>query len=84
MKRVSVIGGGLVGLGTAYALRKKQPNLKITLIEKEADVGQHQSTHNSGVLHCGLYYQPGSLKAKLAVTGVQEMSRFCREYGVVH
>ncbi len=84
MKQVSIIGGGLVGLGTAYALRKKQPNLKVTLIEKEADVGQHQSTHNSGVLHCGLYYQPGSLKAKLAVTGVQEMSRFCRDYGVDH
>ena len=84
MKHVCIIGGGLVGLGTAYALRKKRPNLEISLIEKEADVGKHQSTHNCGVLHCGLYYKPGSMKAKLAVTGIQEMSRFCQEYGIDH
>ncbi len=84
MKHICIIGGGLVGLGTAYALKKKRADLAITLAEKECDVGKHQSTHNSGVLHCGLYYKPGSLKAKLAVTGIREMSRFCQDYGIDH
>lgn len=81
---IVVIGGGLVGLGTAYALRQQQPDLKITLIEKEAELGRHQSSHNSGVLHCGLYYKPGSLKAKLAVSGIRKMVGFCKEFGVDH
>src|SRR6185369_15202620 len=54
------------------------------LLEKEAGVGRHQSTHNSGVLHCGLHYRPGSYKAKLAVRGIRQMVEFCRENGVTH
>ena len=82
--RVVVVGGGLVGLATAYALRQGNAQLGITLIEKEAELGQHQSGHNSGVLHCGLYYKPGSFKAKLAVSGIRQMVEFCREFGVDH
>lgn len=79
-----VIGGGLVGLGVARALRTSAPSAEITLLEKEATLGAHQSTHNSGVLHAGLYYKPGSLKAKLAVDGIRKMVTFCREKGVAH
>ena len=73
-----------MGLSTAYALNEQRPDFKITLIEKEPELGMHQSSHNSGVLHCGLYYQPGSLKAKLAVTGIRKMVKFCKDYGVGH
>jgi L-2-hydroxyglutarate oxidase len=68
---VLVIGGGIVGLATAFRLGQKYPNAAITVLEKESAVGLHQSGHNSGVLHCGLYYKPGSIKARLAVTGIQ-------------
>lgn len=84
MKHLLVIGGGLVGLGTARALRQRFPAAKITLFEKEAVMGAHQSTHNSGVLHCGLYYKPGSLKARLAVEGIVKMTAFCREHAIPH
>lgn len=81
---ILIVGGGLVGLGTALKLQRKYPNQSVTVLEKENTVGQHQSTHNSGVLHCGLYYKPGSLKAKLAVTGIREMTEFCREQHIPH
>jgi L-2-hydroxyglutarate oxidase len=83
-KRFIVIGGGLVGLATAAALREVQPRSKIVVLEKETAPGQHQSTHNSGVLHCGLYYAPGSLKARLAVSGIRLMTNFCAEKGIPH
>ena len=67
-KRVIIIGGGIVGLATAYRLRERAPEAEITVLEKEDQVGRHQSSHNSGVLHCGLYYKPGSLRARLAVS----------------
>lgn len=79
-----IIGGGIVGMATAIKLGRRLPGARITVLEKEAGVGRHQSTHNSGVLHCGLYYKPGSLKARLAVSGVAEMTQFCREHGVPH
>jgi (S)-2-hydroxyglutarate dehydrogenase len=83
-KRVAVIGGGLVGLGTARALLRRDPRLRVTVIEKEPGPGRHQSTHNSGVLHAGLYYTPGSTKARLAVQGIRSMTAFCRDHGVTH
>ena len=83
-KRIAVIGGGIIGLATAYKLQIKYPQAKIILFEKENSLGQHQSTRNSGVLHCGLYYQPGSLKAKLAVSGIEQMTKFCLENKVSH
>ncbi len=82
--RIAIIGGGIIGLATALRLSQKLPNASITVLEKESGVGQHQSGHNSGVLHCGLYYKPGSMKAKLAVTGIRQMIGFCQEHGVPH
>ena len=79
-----VVGGGLVGLATALQLKRAAPVCSVRLLEKEPRVGAHQSTHNSGVLHAGLYYKPGSLKAQLAVTGIRLMADFCREHNVCH
>ena len=83
-KRIAVIGGGIIGLATAYKLQIKYPQAKISLFEKENSIGQHQSGRNSGVLHCGLYYQPSSLKAKLAVSGIQQMTEFCSNNNIPH
>lgn len=82
--RIVVIGGGIVGLAVAREILARLPSASVTLLEKEAGVGRHQSSHNSGVLHAGLYYQPGSLKARLAVEGIRLMTAFCREQGVAH
>jgi hypothetical protein len=75
---------GLIGLATALKLLTRYPSARVTVLEKEAGVARHQSTHNSGVLHCGLYYKPGSLKARLAVEGVREMTAFCRAHDIPH
>lgn len=83
-KSIAVVGGGLIGLATAYKLLQKYPGIQLDLFEKEAHLGKHQSGRNSGVLHCGLYYKPGSLKAKLAVEGIREMTAFCREHEITH
>ncbi|HNC24418.1 MAG TPA: FAD-dependent oxidoreductase, partial [Opitutaceae bacterium] len=83
-RRVVIIGGGVVGLAVARELQRRVPGATVVLLEKEADVGRHQSTHNSGVLHAGLYYAPGSLKARLAVQGIRLMTAFCQEHGVAH
>src|SRR5512142_1350049 len=83
-RRVIVIGGGLVGLATAFKLGQAQPDASITVLEKEASVCMHQSGHNSGVMHTGLYYKPGSAKAKLSVSGIREMTAFREENGVPH
>ncbi|PYK99878.1 MAG: L-2-hydroxyglutarate oxidase [Verrucomicrobia bacterium] len=83
-RRIIIVGAGIVGLATAFKLARRLPAAQITVLEKEKTVGQHQSSHNSGVLHCGLYYQPGSAKARLAVSGIQEMIAFCRQHGVPH
>ena len=79
-----VIGGGVVGLATAWRLQTMQPGSRVCLLEKEPEVGSHQSGHNSGVLHCGLYYKPGSTKAILAVRGIRQMVEFCREADIDH
>ena len=79
-----IVGGGIVGLATAYRLGERFPGARVTVLEKEDGVGRHQTGHNSGVLHCGLYYKPGSVKARLAVTGIRQMVEFCRENGVPH
>jgi len=79
-----VIGGGVVGLATAWRLQTMQPGSRVCLLEKEPEVGCHQSGHNSGVLHCGLYYKPGSTKAILAVRGIRQMVEFCRDAGIAH
>lgn len=84
MKSLVVIGGGLVGLGTALAAQRRRIADAIVVLEKEPDVARHQSGNNSGVLHCGLYYQPGSLKATLAVSGIRSMVAFCQEHGIRH
>ena len=84
LRRIVIVGGGIVGLATAFKLGCRLPAASITVLEKEDSVGRHQTGNNSGVLHCGLYYKPGSAKARLAVSGIQEMVAFCRASGVRH
>jgi len=79
-----IVGGGIVGLATAFRLLEAKPSMKILLLEKESKLAPHQTGNNSGVLHSGLYYKPGSEKAKLSVGGLQQMIAFCREHGVAH
>jgi L-2-hydroxyglutarate oxidase len=79
-----IIGGGIVGLATAMAVGKKYPKARILVLEKEQDLAQHQSGRNSGVIHSGIYYKPGSLKARFAVQGNRSMVEFCREHGIKH
>jgi len=79
-----VIGGGIVGLATSLKLGRRIPGCEVIILEKEPGVGRHQSTNNSGVLHAGLYYKPGSIKARLAVNGIREMVEFCQENKIAH
>ncbi|MDQ6692070.1 MAG: L-2-hydroxyglutarate oxidase [Candidatus Dormibacteraeota bacterium] len=79
---VIVVGAGILGLATARVLLRRRPGLRLLVLEKEASVGHHQSGHNSGVIHSGLYYQPGSLKAKLCLTGARLMTEFCDEHEI--
>ncbi len=81
---VIIVGGGIVGLAVALEITKRFPRLRLLLLEKEARVGQHQSGHNSGVIHSGVYYKPGSLKARLCVEGARAMLDFCRTHGIPH
>jgi len=82
--RVVVVGGGIVGLAAAFRIQQRMPDVRVTVLEKEPHTGRHQSSHNSGVLHCGLYYKPGSKRARLAVRGIQQMVEFCREHRIAH
>lgn len=77
-----IIGAGILGLTTASELLKRSPNLKITILEKEAHVAAHQTGRNSGVIHAGVYYKPGSLKAKLCRAGVDKTIAFCKREGI--
>ena len=79
-----VVGGGLVGLSSAYKIQKSNPKMRILIIEKEKELAFHQSGRNSGVLHSGLYYKPGSYRAKNCVEGRLEMVEFARKHGVKH
>ncbi|HEY4983474.1 MAG TPA: L-2-hydroxyglutarate oxidase [Verrucomicrobiae bacterium] len=81
---VVIIGGGIVGLATAYRLLEARPQIKLLLLEKESKLAAHQTGNNSGVLHSGLYYKPGSEKAKLSVEGLKQITAFCQEHGVAH
>ena len=81
---VVVVGGGIVGLATAFRLLEARPQTRLVLLEKDAKLAAHQTGNNSGVLHSGLYYKPGSEKARLSVSGLQQMIAFCREHGVAH
>ncbi|OKK10351.1 hydroxyglutarate oxidase [Streptomyces sp. CB02400] len=81
---VLVIGGGIVGLSTAYALTRAAPGTRVAVLEKEPGPARHQTGRNSGVIHSGVYYRPGSLKARYAVSGAAEMVKFCAEYGIPH
>jgi L-2-hydroxyglutarate oxidase len=83
-KRIVIVGGGIVGLATAYRLQQSAPDTQITILEQEPAVAAHQSSHNSGVLHCGLYYRPGSHRARLAVSGIRQMIAFCRDHSIPH
>src|ERR1700722_14033123 len=81
---VIIIGGGVVGLGVALEITRRFPHLRLLLLEKEERVARHQSGHNSGVIHSGVYYKPGSLKARLCVSGAAAMVEFCSEHGIAH
>ncbi|MBV1938158.1 L-2-hydroxyglutarate oxidase [Streptomyces sp. BV286] len=81
---VLVIGGGIVGLSTAYAITRSAPGTRVTVLEKEPGPARHQTGRNSGVIHSGIYYRPGSLKARFAVRGAAELVKFCAEYDIAH
>lgn len=80
----AIVGGGIVGLSSALALGRRFPTSKILLLEKESSLASHQTGHNSGVIHSGIYYKPGSLKARLAREGNLAMVEFCREHDIPH
>jgi L-2-hydroxyglutarate oxidase len=79
-----IIGGGIVGCATALAVTSRNPGLKVILLEKEAQLAAHQTGRNSGVIHAGLYYRPGSLKATTCASGREALYRFCAEHGIAH
>jgi L-2-hydroxyglutarate oxidase len=81
---VVVVGAGVVGLATAVQLLRKRPELRIAILEKESRVAAHQSSHNSGVIHSGLYYKPGSAKARTCLAGYRQLLEFCQQEGVPH
>ncbi len=79
-----IVGGGIVGLATAYQLLQAEPGHRLIVLEKEPQVAQHQTGHNSGVLHTGIYYRPGTLRAKNCLAGKLAMQQFCAEHGIDH
>jgi (S)-2-hydroxyglutarate dehydrogenase len=79
---IAIIGGGIVGLATAIALTDRYPRARLVVLDKEAQIASHQTGHNSGVIHSGCYYKPGSLKARLTVEGARLMKAFCTEHGI--
>ena len=81
---ICIIGGGIVGLATSYQLSQNFPDKKVVIVEKENSLAKHQTGHNSGVLHSGIYYKPGSLKAINCRMGKQAMEAFCEEQEIEH
>jgi len=81
---IIVVGAGAVGLGVALEITRRFPHQKLLVLEKEGKVARHQSGHNSGVIHSGVYYKRGSLKARLCVTGAAAMVEFCRDHRIPH
>src|SRR4051812_32057725 len=81
---VAVVGAGILGLAAARELTRRAPDLRVAVLEKEDDVGLHQTGHSSGVIHAGIYYAPGSLKARLCTAGMRELYEYCEERGIPH
>lgn len=81
---LTIVGAGIVGLATAMELVKRRPDLRVVVLEKESQVAAHQTGNNSGVIHAGLYYKPGSLKAKMSVDGARRMIEFCQQHQLPH
>ena len=81
---VVIIGAGIIGLATSYKLISKDPSLKICILEKENKVAGHQTGHNSGVIHSGIYYKPGSLKALNCISGYNQLLNFCDENQITY
>lgn len=84
MEDYIIIGGGIVGLSVGMTILQRNPNAKIIILEKEKKIAQHQTGHNSGVIHSGIYYKPGSYKAKFAKSGSEGMRIFCQQHGIEH
>lgn len=82
LNSIAIVGGGIVGLATGLEFTKRFPGISVAIIEKEQSLARHQTSHNSGVIHSGIYYKPGSLKARLCVEGADSLVHFCEEYGV--
>jgi (S)-2-hydroxyglutarate dehydrogenase len=81
---LAIVGGGIVGLAVARELTRRRPDMSLCVLEREAEVGTHQTGHNSGVIHAGIYYTPGSLKARLCVQGARELYAYCADRGLPH
>lgn len=81
---VAIVGGGILGLAVARELLARSPRRSVCVLEGESEIASHQTGHNSGVIHAGVYYQPGSLKARLCVAGARELYRYCEQRGVAH
>ena len=79
---LTIVGGGIIGLATALKIGRAHTDLRLLLLEKEAELARHQTGNNSGVIHSGLYYRPGSLKARSCVAGRKELMAFCDENGI--
>jgi L-2-hydroxyglutarate oxidase len=81
---LAIVGGGIVGLAVARELSRRYPRASVCVLERESELGTHQTGHNSGVIHAGVYYQPGSLKARLCVEGARDLYTYCDERGITH
>ena len=79
---IAIIGGGIVGLATAMKLQELEPQASLIVLEKESGLAMHQTGHNSGVIHAGIYYAPGSLKARLCRAGAKATKAFCEQHGI--